>query len=180
MKKIFLMIFCIIYFTSVICEADTIIAPENGKLSPERISLGGISIFSNSQYVRKIYGNPKRTKVDYPHSIYYYGKDESFIVYFTNDEEFFKNSTNKQLVTNIETNANNGISTPDGICVGMDEAIIIETYGKPEQLQEPNKRTNWNKVYYYWGNVKLGAGARCLSFACNNGRITSIACWYYI
>ena len=62
----------------------------------------------------------------------------------------------------------------------MDEAVIIEIYGKPDQLQEPIERNAWNKVYHYWGNVQLGAGARCLSFSCKNGRITAITCWYYL
>ena len=177
MNKIILMIFCIICVISAICEAGTIISPENGKLSSERISLGGISIFAKPQYVRKTYGNPIRTEVKGYRSIYYYGKDESFIICFINDEDILRDVPS---VTSIETTANNGITTPDGICVGMDEAVIIEIYGKPDQLQEPIERNAWNKVYHYWGNVQLGAGARCLSFSCKNGRITAITCWYYL
>ena len=172
MKKIlFFTILC--FVMSLTASAEKLIPTENGTIAYERMALGGIHIFDKPQYVKQIYGNPKRTQNNGTFSTFCYGQDESFRIRIINSD-----LRSAPCVISLISNANNEIETPDGIHVGMDEDVLIRTYGNPYQIDEADKTNDWHKIYHYAGYEKA---AYCfLSFACRDGEIRHITCWYYL
>lgn len=155
------------------CSAKRLIPTDSGTISYERMSLGGINIFAKPQYVKKIYGEPVRIQNNTTFSTFCYGQDESFRVRFINSA-----LKNAPVAIILISDKNNGIETYDGVHVGMDEDVLKEIYGTPYQIDEADEKNNWHKIYQYAG---YGKAAYCfLSFACRDGEIKNITCWYYL
>ena len=119
-------------------------------LPEEAHSLGGLKIGSSRAYVESIYGTPDRlessmyTNIGPNHSdvkvlYYYYGNSFKLLI-----------RTDRDSVMDINTTANNGIETPQGLHVGSTTADIERTFGwLPEGLE--GNGTPMNYAYSYEG-----------------------------
>lgn len=129
------------------------------------MALGGIYSGADEQYVLKIYGKPDKIKVDQNKKDYFDGKSKTYL-YGTDFHILFVDNK----VFNVKTTGKNGISTPSGITVGMQESQIYSTYGTPD-----NKSPN--TCYYKLEGGFENFGIR---FDFEKGKITSIMCGEFI
>ena len=110
MKKSISIIFAVLTFLScALCCAE---------ISPSEVALGGIKLGSSPEYVKSVYGEP---------TSYDYGAGNS-IIYNYNGTFKIMFSSGKYMYW-METTANNGITTPSGIAVGMN-ASVLNKYGE--------------------------------------------------
>lgn len=95
----------------------------------EQMTLGGIYLGASPEYVKSIYGAPQDVHIG---GLFYetdtYG-DSVHIIYD------FKGDIHGPLeVVGMETTANNGFATKDGVTVGMNQATVRRIYGVPDRI----------------------------------------------
>ena len=94
------------------------------KISSSQIALGGLRPGVTLEYAESIYGPPKILPINWPNGK---PKNAPSVVYQFGDSFYCWSNFLK-----IYTDANNSISTPDGITVGSSEADVINKYGQPD------------------------------------------------
>ncbi len=155
MKKISFVIIMLCIF----CFSNTVFA-----LSKNQVALGGIPLDASLLYVNSIYGQPTRIEGG-RQWISHYGN--GFLVYsspkYNGKDSPYQKGVN--YVDQIKVTQNNGIATPDGAFVGMDEHVIEELYGEPF-----NKFESQNNVMTYW----YFAETQLLAFEAKDGFVISI------
>ena len=153
MKKIFILLIGLIIFCSENCSAS---------ISSNRFYLGGLSLDKPMREVTEMYGQAARVEKNDSLTFYYFG-DESFcIVEFA--ERIFA----------IHSNDNNEIATPDGVTVGMAEQVVLDVYGKPDNLIQ---QTDGLKNYVY---NRAGRKYEDLIFFVRNEKVVGISLKYNI
>ena len=131
-------------------------------INPAEAAIGGVSVGSAKEYVRRIYGNPDRVEPlgETPFGAatrWTYGK--TFIISFSGGGYVF----------DVESTANNGLKTPAGFTVGSDIHSAIDYFGLISVYQT---EANFHRVY------KLFYGDSCgMTFETHKGKITKIYCY---
>jgi len=142
-KKFFLILLGVMFFCSSICSAA---------ISANRFFLGGLTVGSKMSDAIKIYGFPTKTAPagDTIHCIYDH--------WFGNGSLIISEGADGD-IQSISVNANNGISTADGIKVGMNINKVFQIYGKEDFTYNNHKGT----TYYVYN--KVGSPYYDLQFA---------------
>ena len=151
MKKVFAVIFCLTIFASSNCFAS---------ISSNRFFLGGLTLEKPMREVNEMYGKATRFEKDGASTLYYFG-DESFCIIEFNDR-----------IIAIHSNDNNEIATPDGVTVGMAEQVVLDVYGKPDNLTQ---QADGLKNYIY---LKSGRKYEELNFFVRENKIVGISLGY--
>ena len=128
-KKVAVMVFALSMMVVSTCLAYTF-----GPVPASEASLGGITLGSPISYVRSIYGEPteqRRAKTVL---------NENAILYRYGKGFFILENLYNYTVEEILTNANNGISTPMGVTVGVPKSTVDTLYGEGRL---------WNGAYLY-------------------------------
>ena len=129
----------------------------------DQVLIGGIGPGSAVSYMKSLYGQPDATNFDTPtQATYTYGN--SFVI--------TSNPSDVSTIFTVLSSGHNGLNTPAGVGVGMDEAVITEKYGPCERKGEVNGVT-----YYHYAMEPNPSLAQCLwgySFGVENGKIISI------
>lgn len=118
-KKIALMIFTLSMLAVGSCFAAMV-----GNVPDSEASLGGITLGNKMTYVRSIYGElteQRRAKTVL---------NENAILYRYGKGFFILENLYNYTVEEILTNANNGISTPMGVTVGVPKSTVDTLYGE--------------------------------------------------
>ena len=98
--------------------------PFYGGIPYEKVAIGGLQLGNTREYVKSIYGEPDSDETVenvlelVPVQVWKYG--QSLMIHFANGK-----------IQRIVVSANNGLSTPDGLRVGMKEYDIKKIYGEP-------------------------------------------------
>lgn len=136
-------------------------------LSQKSLAIGNVHIGNTMAYVKSIYGEPtnKTTKSNItPYhttritDTYYYGDTVSITAHHSNRD-------GEDYISSIETTANNGWKTFQGIAVGMDASILKKVYGKNVNTWKRDGAT----YYQYRGDPLI-----YLVFKVKNNKIVSI------
>lgn len=171
MKKI-LMLVCMLL----------LVAAEAFAISPDRIALGGLGAKATYGDLIRTYGQP--TEILRNKSFYNvpYACNYNRTAWFA----FWETYPFGGEIIGMDTNANNGFKTPDGICVGMPESVIVKTYGQPDIYKTGVGIENANKTYgklgfnnkrnntcygYTYTYPSYPCDTLTLYFACENGKI---------
>ena len=124
------------------------------------------------EYVQSIYGEPDNQETgsapgfgDY--ASWEYG-DSVKITFIQNKQD------GELFIRHISVTADNGFVTPDGVKVGMDEKVLLKTYGEPFIHRKSKKGFET----YQYDNDR--AGYVHLFFRIVNGKIAEIALHYDI
>ena len=134
------------------------------------LALGGITIGASINSVQRIYGAP--TKIEYE-DFSMWGGQTRFYTYYYGNGSYSVTTTNGLGVVGVATTANNGISTPAGIKVGMSSGRLAMVYGEVNYTWDDN---NGDKVFVYYENVNAKAAEPdSLQFTVRNGRIIKIS-----
>ena len=122
-------------------------------IDESRAAIGGIAIGSKIDYVRSIYGEPNKSKLNVDGALdWYYG--DTFQIRFVNG-----------LATFVCSSGNNGLNTPDDVGVGMKKRLIKKFFGRPsERLNFDNREL----LMYH------GSGAWQMLFVVRGGLISEI------
>ena len=107
-------------------------------IEADRAALGGITVGSSANYIKSICGEPKEIKTDYDKS-----KNLTFVTWYYGDT--FQIRFVNETVASLTSSGNNGLTTPDGVGVGMKKSVMRSTYGKPAQVDKYNSRA----IYSY-------------------------------
>ena len=90
--------------------------------------------------MKSLYGQPDATNFDTPtQATYTYGN--SFVI--------TSNPSDVSTIFTVLSSGHNGLNTPAGVGVGMDEAVITEKYGPCEReksMVSPTIITLWNPI----------------------------------
>ncbi len=142
----------IMIFICTICML-LMAAPCFAEIPPEEVSLGGITLRDKPEYVKQVYGEPSSYDPHGTDSVIY-NYNGTFKIMFASGKYMYW----------IETTANNGIATPSGVTVGMNESVLNQ-YGD----------TYYDK-YEHGINYKAfwARGRILLIFGIENGKIISI------
>ena len=97
-------------------------------LDSDKIALGGLTPGVTLDQVIAVYGEP--TQID----------DDEYL-FGTGFTVGVKDHTN--VVEKLVTVNNNGIKTPDGVRVGMNESAIQTAYGKPDKIDRDSYDTEY-------------------------------------
>ena len=124
-----------VYLSPTICSAEYM---PNRTIAPEQMYLGGLTCGQTRDEVERIYGEPT------VHSNQEYMYGISFFITF----EQYKDA---KRIWRIVTNANNGIATPAGVCVGTRESVLKKVYGEPSAVSSPSQSTDYSAIYWYRG-----------------------------
>ena len=129
----------------------------------DQVLIGGIGPGSAVSYMKSLYGQPDATNFDTPtQATYTYG----------NSIVITSNPSDVSTIWTVLSSGHNGLNTPAGVGVGMDEAVITEKYGPCERKGEVNGVT-----YYHYAmepNPSLPNAFGGYSFGVENGKIISI------
>ncbi len=105
----------------------------------DQAAIGGISVGSSTEYIKGIYGEPTKIRFDEntqgtetETQTWYYG--DTFHIDFVNGT-----------AACITTSGNNGLTTPDGVTVGMEKKKMTSKYGRPENTDKYGNRA----IYTY-------------------------------
>ena len=98
-------------------------------LANDQIALGGITPGSTLDRVKSIYGEPTQVSDDE----YQFGT--GFVVEVKEHD--------RNIVEKVVTFNNNGIKTPEGVRVGMNESAIESTYGRPDKIDRDTYDTEY-------------------------------------
>ncbi len=154
-KKLFAsLIGAMVFLVSSVCFAET--------LPDSEVSLGGIPFHSSQDYVRGIYGEPTKEKVNQSH----YWENATEWEYGDSVWMVFQSLG----MSAMTVTANNGFSTPAGAYVGMQELFIRKLYGAPSYTGPTSKP--YDRMYFYRSEQSPRVGIR---FDCKNGRVAKIA-----
>lgn len=152
MKRLILSVFSLL-----IVSISTVFAA----ISDSEFAIGGVTIGSSADYVQSIYGEPTHISDKVPNAeggySYSYAYGSSFYIFF---------DANTNVVTGIFSTANNGLTTPAGLTVGMDADAIEQAYGEPWK----NDR----------GYISYHEEGKWLVFTTHNGKITEIKLFDYV
>ncbi len=134
------------------------------------LALGGVTLFTRFANVQHIYGQPTSTSYkDYN----IWGGTSRFYTQRYGNGSFIVTATNRDGVVSVTTTADNGIGTPAGIKVGMNQGRLAMVYGEVDSIWDDN---NGDKIFVY--NVKyekMAAEPDSLQFTVRNGRIIKIS-----
>jgi hypothetical protein len=134
------------------------------------LALGGVTLFTRFANVQRIYGQPTRTSYE-DYNIW--GGTSRFYTQYYGNGSFSVTATNRDGVVSVTTTANNGIGTPAGIKVGMNQGRLAMVYGEVDSIWDDN---NGDKVFVYYENVNAKAvEPDSLQFTVRNGRIIKIS-----
>ena len=127
--KIFSILIFILILNISICSAKV--------FNADQAAIGGISVGSSTEYIKGIYGEPTKIRLDESSQAtesqtWYYG--DTFHIDFVNGT-----------AACITTSGNNGLTTPDGITVGMKKRKMTSKYGRPENTDKYGNRA----IYTY-------------------------------
>ena len=104
--------------------------------------LGGLTVGSTVDEMKRIYGEPTSHKVGIEHlGSYAYGNNVG-IGYF---------DYQKARITDITVSANNGWKTPSGLAVGDNISKALDLYGNPDYTRSGSFKTAYcyfHKTYY--------------------------------
>lgn len=119
------------------------------------LALGGINLGASSEYVKSIYGEP---------TSYDKGNGTALIYNYNGTFKIMFAGINHEYMYWLETTANNGITTPSGVAVGMNVSVL-DKYGK----------VFYDKVENGIRYKAFGApGRKVLIFGIRNNKIISI------
>jgi len=121
-------------FTLSMLAVGSCFAAMVGNVPDSEASLGGITLGNKMTYVRSIYGElteQRRAKTVL---------NENAILYRYGKGFFILENLYNYTVEEILTNANNGISTPMGVTVGVPKSTVDTLYGEGRL---------WNGAYLY-------------------------------
>ena len=125
MKKIFVLILICLLNVSM-CSAKKII-------NSEQAAIGGISTGADTNYIKSIYGEPNEIFTRENNSVtWFYGT--TFQIEFVND-----------VAISVVSSGPNGLTTPNGISVGMKKNKIRSQFGSPNQTEKYKNRA----IYFY-------------------------------
>ena len=149
-KKLLLILICIFALNISTSSAAK-------KFNVDSAAIGGITIGAGSEYIKSIYGEPGNIRVheseqDVKTETWYYG-------------DSFQIDIVEGIVTSLVTSGANGLTTPEGITVGMNKKDMTSKYGKPTQSDKYGNRA----IYTY----KSDNGVEML-FVVNDGIISEI------
>ena len=119
----------------------------------DAIALSGIAPGSDVGTAKSILGEPS-----------YAGRK----LYFPNGIIIEVDKHNPNLVEEIETKASDGIATPSGVQVGMEEGVLRDIYGEPDKMDLDYDEHEY--TYYSTDFLKK------MKFEARNGIITEIKC----
>ena len=164
MKRLFVFVFALVMLSS------TCFASMNAEYLTS-MSIGGIQIGSSEEYVKSIYGEPKR--IEYDRSLngtnnqgstaYTYIYGDTFKILFCG------NNTIPMQAGEIISTANNGIKTEAGLSVGDNESRIIALYG----TENMNTYHDKDGVIKYVYTIGKGFGTAFTVFV-RHGKIIKI------
>jgi uncharacterized protein YbbC (DUF1343 family) len=146
-KTFFLLTFLCLLFTSV----------SFAKVPANDMAIGGITVGSNDNYVRKIYGAPTHIKTTRVGCEYYY--NSSLSIQFIKSDEY--------KVTSVISKDSNGLKTPQGITVGSSFDDLLNSYGTPDN----SYRLSGNDYYSYYASDN---GHLAYTFGVCDGKVISI------
>lgn len=153
-KKVVITMIIIIFITFGICSAYGL---PKGTLAENQLYLGYINIGSTPQKVTSVYGQPNR--IDERNGMtYYYGNTLKFSFMGKGDSWLY----------DITTTDNNGITTADGVAVGMLVSKLYDTYGTPNYTRKDKDATRY---WYYWERSSYVY----FTFTVKNGKIVQIS-----
>lgn len=121
-------------------------------VNTDQVAIGGISAGAGKNYIKGIYGDPAAIIIRSGDETWLYG--DTFHIDFIND-----------IVTNVVTSGNNGLSTPAGVSVGMKKDKMSAMYGRPQSTDRYGNRA----IYTY----QVESGAQML-FVTRDGIISEI------
>ena len=121
-------------------------------VASEQIALGGIVPGATMDEIIAVYGQPVQVDDDE------YSFGTGFIVKVDDH--------NRNIIEKIITINDNGIETPNGVRVGMNESVIQSTYGRPDKID----RDVYDTEYKYRSFDK----SREMEFKVVNGTIVKI------
>ena len=127
-KKFLLMIVFLLCLSISICSAEKVI-------SSDRAAIGGITISSDADYIRSIYGEPnqiRKSEDNQNAETWHYG--DTFQIDFVDG-----------ITSSVVSSGANGLATPDGISVGMKKKSMRSKYGKAHHADKYGKRA----IYSY-------------------------------
>lgn len=132
------------------------------------LALGGVALFTRFANVQQIYGEPTRTSYE---DIKIWGGTIRFYTQYYGNGSFSATATNHDGILSVVTTANNGITTPAGIKVGMSEKLLLMSYGVQDNKWNDK---DGNSILIY-NEKKTGVGTRdALEFTISDGRIIKI------
>ncbi len=132
-KNFLFVLICIFGLNISMCSAKI--------LNADQAAIGGITIGSNENYIKSIYGEPNNIfKREGNAQSWFYG--DSFIIDFVDGK-----------VSSIISSGANGLSTPDGISVGMTKKSLKTKYGNPNHSENYKKRSI--QTYEIDENIKM-------------------------
>ena len=127
--KILLILICTLILNISFCSAAKI-------FNADQAAIGGISIGVSTEYIKEIYGDPNKIRIDNElnadSQTWYYG--DTFQIDFVNG-----------IATCIVTSGNNGLTTPAGVTVGMRKKEMTSKYGSPSNSDKYGNRA----IYTY-------------------------------
>ena len=132
------------------------------------LALGGVTLFTRFANVQRIYGQPTSTSYE-DYNIW--GGTSRFYTQYYGNGSFSVTATNRDGVVSVTTTANNGIGTPAGIKVGMNQGRLAMVYGEVDSIWDDN---NGDKIFVYYENVN-NKEPDGLQFTVRNGRIIKIS-----
>ncbi len=169
-KSVFALVLCLLCVLGATCFARN---PDAARLPHERMAVGELRLFDTMEHVKSLYGEPDSQKTGFSHGFEsdyaiweYSGTVKIFFVQNEEDDNFS--------IRHLSVTADNGFATPDGIKVGMDAAVLTETYGEPILHRHSKKGIET----YQYDNDR--AEYLHLLFQVVDGRITEIALHYDI
>ena len=122
--------------------------------SKDSAAIGGISAGAKAEYIKSIYGEPNKILFNEEKTIETWHYGDSFQISMKSGE-----------AASIISSGNNGLTTPEGIGVGMKKRSMTSKYGKPQSKEKYGKRA----IYMY----ELDNGTK-MYFIVNNEIITEM------
>lgn len=137
-----------------------------GTLAPNQVALGRVHIHYSPNQVTALWNTAT--------SVSGHGKWLTYTYGDTFGVRFHQGGYSRQDygVSEVSTIANNGIATPAGIEVGMNESILTKKYGMPSRLASASRDNGYTTTYFYYGyGTELGHE---LSFDVRENKIIKI------
>lgn len=126
-------------------------------IPPSEVALGGINLGATPEYIKSIYGEPTSYDQEREGTIIY-NYNGTFKIMFVFAGKSY------QYMYWMETTANNGITTPSGVAVGMN-ASVLDKYGEVYY----DEFENGIRYKAFWAQ-----GRKVLIFGIKNKKIVSI------
>lgn len=181
-----------LFATIIVCCCSLVlnIATTHAKPSSDQFSFGGITRDASLEYIMSIYGEPSERISGDTWMTYKYGDDGSFSIDFIYDKNFIDRCKGGGSpywhCTEIRVTADNGISTPAGVAVGMSKQELINIYGEPNTVSAKNTigwmgKIRKDGIYYdevcYYSDLYLIYSShyyKHMAFFMNRGKIVAM------